>query len=474
MTIDDELNRAADDLRRELRSINPPPLPGSTPNRSRTVGSRVVLVGAVLAVFGVGGALIVNADRGDEIDATGTATVETALADESTSTSTSATASSSTSIEDDVADAPSTQDEITAIDATFGTSLTILNSPGGPGSAVLPLPGGSPALNADESLLLLYEVGIEPGGHVIYDAATLGRIGPVEVEPFDIEQVYWDPVDPNRLYSVTGDQLMATDVSGDSSTVIHRFEGCDIVQTTGVAQPISADGRWFGAICEQGSTAELVALELATGREIRRATTLGSIGPAPVPDGTGFVSQSADGVVQVLDEELEPTDVTFTVGTDLFALVRTSDGRQLFVTTVFEQPAEAIGSVVGFDLATGAATVAIGEAAGDPYPPSGTLLAGSVTGTAQVVVTIAGDAALADDPDTLDGKVLLVDFDQFEPMVTPIAGHGAARSASTLDPFWVQSHPAVAAGGTTVLYAADPGDGRITVVVAQAPAGGSS
>lgn len=487
MRIDDELSQAADDLSIEISSSVRPAIP-ALPNRQSRVpsGRRLVLVVGSLALVGIGAAIATvrpfGSSEKEVIVATeppDTGQPDNGQSDGSGEPADDATVTSVTPPGDDATVVTSEEDEITegadvvganrpeatTTDPTFGTPLTLFENTSVDGGALVPLPGGSPAFNADGSRILLYESG-DARSHMLYDGESLALIRRLSIAAADIEQVYWDPVNPNRIFYPFENELVAYDVTTDRSTTVHQFEDCDKVLTPAGPRPISRDGQKFGFICTQGDDTELVAFNVGTGEEMRRSTPAGSGGLVPFPDGTGFVTRSRDGVVEVFDDQLEPTGLTFTLGTDGFALIQASDGRQLIVTTVYGEPADAVGSVVGFNLANGEATVAIGESIGDSYPPDGTRLAASPLSNGHVVVTIVGDPTKTGS-ENLDGKVIIVNFDSAVPTVTLVASHGAETQTSDIETFWAQPYPAVSSDGRTVLFSAETDDGVVTTVLAQ-------
>ena len=98
----------------------------------------------------------------------------------------------------------------TAVDAEFGTTLRRITAVAGSGAnaAIVPMYTTISAWNADESLLILYDVG--GGGHQLYDGKSYQLLHPLDINPADVEQVYWDTSDPDLLYYVDGQQFTAT------------------------------------------------------------------------------------------------------------------------------------------------------------------------------------------------------------------------------------------------------------------------
>lgn len=475
--IDDELHRAARDLRRQVDTLVPPPI-----QPQRQFGGRLLLVAASIAVFAAGGLLVANRFGGSSGETDGSP------ADGITD------GVSSTMIDDDdrvepverpvalplpdllIGDGehrpatPLARPRLgtPSIEPEFSTSIIGVTEAEA-GEVVVPVPGGAPSWNADGSLLVLYEQTEGWTGHALYDGRTFQRLRGLDLDPADVEELYWDPGDADRLFHVSeGDfgvdgsthALMAYSVNAASSTPVHHFAGCDDVHSKGVARPISDDGRRLGFLCRSGDGLELVAVDLGTDSQIRQPATTGDVGPVPTPAGDGYVVLSESGVLKLLDLELQPTGRSFTVGTNLFLLTATEDGRQLFVTTVYDEPADAIGSVVAFDLATDRATVVVGQQSGFPYPPSGTRLATSAGGNGLVAVAMIGRTETAGQ-DTLDGEILVVDLNRPEPTMGRLGHHRAALVNRDIETYFAAPSPAIDPAGRRVLFSSDWGEDRV-------------
>ena len=77
----------------------------------------------------------------------------------------------------------------TVVDAEFGTTIRRITAVTASGSdpVIMPMYSTISAWNADESYLILYQVG---SGHRLYDGHTYQFIRALDIKPADIEQVY--------------------------------------------------------------------------------------------------------------------------------------------------------------------------------------------------------------------------------------------------------------------------------------------
>lgn len=345
------------------------------------------------------------------------------------------------------------------------------------GGTVNPIPQGVSSWNADGSLIVLYESGTLNGEHVLYDGRTFARIGPLPLRPRDIEEVFWDPQRPDRIYYTAENRLLTFDFDPavraggtivGTETIVHEFAECDDVGAPRSAKPISTNGEMIGLVCLDPATGEAVqwlALDLAAGDEWR-ATAEGGSTPLPFPDGSRFVVVSGDGLVRVLDRELQPTELSFSIDADpsQWVTVGTGDGRTLFVTIVFDKPGDLIGTVVGFNLETGLGQVAVGPSTGFPYPPTGTRLSASTAANGLVAVSVAGESVAAEQ-DTLDGELLLIDFNQRTPVSYRLGHHRSGEGGGGFDTYWSASKISIDPNGDQLLFSSHFGQDRVDTFV---------
>ena len=166
----------------------------------------------------------------------------------------------------------------------------------------------------------------------------------------------------------------------------------------------------------------------------------------------------------VLDATLQPTGVSFESEASNLLVIRTDDGRDLAVTTVFSLEDEKIGSVIGFDLSTGATVPAVGLATGFPYPPAGTTMSTSPAIDGLVAVSIAGVQTTADQ-ETLDGELLLVDFNTTAPTVYRLGHHRSAYEGTDFDRYRSTPWTALSPDGSRVLFASHWGGSAVDTFV---------
>ena len=119
----------------------------------------------------------------------------------------------------------------TVVDPQFRTKIRRISAAApseGANAVIMPMYGTMQAWNADETRLVLWH---REKGHELYDGKTYQFLRALKlVSPTDIEQVMWDPVDPDVLYYPSNynatPNLMRYRVSKDASDVLRHFEAC--------------------------------------------------------------------------------------------------------------------------------------------------------------------------------------------------------------------------------------------------------
>src|SRR5450432_1110279 len=115
-------------------------------------------------------------------------------------------------------------------DAELGTHIRRITqvAVSGANPAVRPMYSTISAWNADESRLILYDVG--GGGHQLYDGKTYARLHALDIHPADLEQVYWHTSDPDILFYVDGTtfDFCAAGASGGDDPMFTSFDSARI------------------------------------------------------------------------------------------------------------------------------------------------------------------------------------------------------------------------------------------------------
>ena len=116
-------------------------------------------------------------------------------------------------------------------DPTFGAKV-IRISDGVEGEVNKPAYSTMQAWNADESLLMLYRTGVKGGGHYLHDGFSYERIRQLDIDPSDLEDVFWSYKDPSSFYYISrsGDKsghfLRNNALTGDEETIVDLGTVC--------------------------------------------------------------------------------------------------------------------------------------------------------------------------------------------------------------------------------------------------------
>jgi hypothetical protein len=136
------------------------------------------------------------------------------------------------------------------VDPSFGTTIRRITQVAASGEDAISKPMYSTiqAFNADESLLLLWQRG---RGHLLFDGQNYNFIRQLPIAPTDLEQVLWDPMNPDLLYYPTNynaiPNLMVYRVSTNTVSVLRNFQGaptnCPVDWGTLVSYALSTGER---------------------------------------------------------------------------------------------------------------------------------------------------------------------------------------------------------------------------------------
>ena len=140
----------------------------------------------------------------------------------------------------------------TVIDAEFGTTIRRITAVAGSGAnaGIVPMYTTISAWNADESLLILYSVG--GGGHQLYNGKTYQHLRSLDINPADLEQVYWDTSDPDILYYVDNQEFIRYHVNAGTQDKLHSFSAlCGSSSVSNGDDPMftSWDSHRLGLVC---------------------------------------------------------------------------------------------------------------------------------------------------------------------------------------------------------------------------------
>ena len=352
-------------------------------------------------------------------------------------------------------------------DPQFGTiirRITAVPVAEGENAVIKPVYSTIQAWNADESYLILWHRG---RGHELYDGRTYQFIRQLNlVSPTDIEQILWDPEDPDILYYPSNYNAVPN---------FYRYR-----VSTGVNEVV----RNFGAICPTGNWGALLGLgsdpmylswaegsrvvgltcgdlkflyDIKNNRVLSGASVPGTrVAFQPAPSG-----QLAYGYGNVYEMATLRLLLSLNLASpyEHASLGRTSNGHDTLNIVVFDPPPggseiDHVGSLVRFDLDSGTEKVLIGMANGYPYPRSGTHISAVAHQRPNwVAVSSVGNPA---GEGVLDQEISLANA--VTGKVCRIAHHRSYAGEGRWG-YWAEPHVVISPSGTRLLFGSDWGNG---------------
>lgn len=339
---------------------------------------------------------------------------------------------------------------VAVTDPEFGTNIRRITDVGA-GGVLKPMYSTVPAWNADESYLILYHTGDVSGRHELYDGRTYQFIKVLNIEPADLEQVYWHTANPNTLYYVNRTQqaLIRYDVVAGTKQTLHTFTCTGDVTSGGDPMFTSWDSRKIGLTCRQSaSQREVFAHDIGTGAEGPRLATTLDVAPQPGPGGQLFYFMG-----DVLDASMSLVR-SLDLGSpqEHASLGALANGHDTYNAVSFG--GNHIGALVVHDLTDASARVVVGPATGYPYPPSGTHVS-AVAYRQPGWVFVSSVGATPDGQAVLNNELYIADANPGG-VVCRVAHH---RSWAQSGPqgYWAEPHVVPSPSGTRLLFGSDWG-----------------
>jgi hypothetical protein len=342
----------------------------------------------------------------------------------------------------------------TVTDVEFGTTIRRITAVQGSGGspAIRPLYSTVSAWNADETRLLLLNV--EGGQHELYDGKTYKFIRSlVEIQPPDVEQVFWHTTDPDIFQYVEGRSLIRYHVSTAMKETYFTFSFCNS-NPSGGSDPMftSFDSNRLGLRCGD----QVFIFDVPTKTVLARKTM--NENPAQIaPSGnlaflsdSGRVTDAQLNVVRTLDLK-EPYGHA--------SMGRLPTGEDTWNGQVFDDGPLGntdIGSLVTWNMTTGTSKVIIGPKTGYPYPPDGHISAMAYKQPGWVVVSTFGDTSAQG---LLDQEILIANT--VDGTVCRAGRHRSWGKDNTNlgEPYWAEPHAVPSPSGTRIAFASDWSNG---------------
>jgi len=351
------------------------------------------------------------------------------------------------------------------------------------------------AWNADESYLVLYATcnlansascpANAPGpGWALFNGKTYAFIKWLAINPADIEQFYWDHSNADVMYYVDVNTMVLTSFSVSANAPLAQLHNFANDIASGGVLASACPGGWIVSGGEDpffmSQNNDLIGLgcgllttgpngatnfsgftyRISTNTISLPAITAEAVVPQATPSGNNswFYGLTGTSSGQVLSTTNNSVVGTVAIdGTQHSDMLLNAAGNDVVAAAQYDGPSGS-GSLMTANLDTLVVNTIIGQAVGDPYPPSGTLISGRATTIpGWVVVSATGNINVVQT--YLDQEVMLVNVDTNE--MCRVAHHRSTGNwdNAAISNYWAQPNATPSPSGTRILFASDWGAG---------------
>ena len=332
----------------------------------------------------------------------------------------------------------------TVRDPQFGTTIRRITAVGGNG-VIKPLYSPMQAWNADETYMILYQV---DRGHLLYNGKTYQYLRELNIDPPDIEQVYWSTIDPDIFYWIGERVLYRYHVSTDTSEPLRTIDACSGNVRADSHAWISWDAKTLGLYCAATDTAFIYNIETGTTTGSRASAG----GEVPFIGASGTLAYWGGEVVDRSMNILRTLDLGY--AGEHSSLGMLANGHDTYNLVQYDSgPAGSeVGTLLTFDMTDGSYRVIVGPQNGYPYPPGGTHISAPIyKRPGWVFVSIIGDVR---GTHLLDQELLLANTNPGGEVCR--IGHHRSQEAQD---YWGEPHVSGSPSGTRALFGSDWGGG---------------
>jgi hypothetical protein len=341
----------------------------------------------------------------------------------------------------------------TVTDAEFKTTIRrITEAPQtGDNPGIRPMYSTVSTWNADESMMILYN--LTGQGHQLYDGKTYKLIrGLDELNPADIEQIYWSTTDPDILYLVEKKDFIKYHVREAQKETLTTFSFCSS-NASGGDDPMftSFDSKFIGLKC--GGTVFTYDIQ---GNAVVGQQSINENPAQVAPSGTLAYLSDSGRVTDINLNVLRTLDIADPAGHA--SLGRWPTGADYWAGAVYDpgKNNDDVGNLVVFDLTNGQSKTIIGPKTGFPYPPDNHVSSLAYKQPGWAVVSTYGDTS---GKGLLDLEMLVANT--ADGTVCRVGRHRSWGKANTKlkDSYWAEAHSVPSPSGTRIAFASDWGNG---------------
>lgn len=340
----------------------------------------------------------------------------------------------------------------TIIDPSFGTVIRRITSTN-PGEVIVPMYSTIQAWNANESYMILYNQSIST--HQLLDGMSYQFLRTLsDVNPADLEQIYWDFDDPDIFYypERTTNDFIKYRVSTSAKQVLvnlNSIVSCSANFNFGNdVQMMSWDSNIFTFRCGNDSA---YSYNLATGLVTPFSISpVQYVAPGVGPSGDRYYHRSK--VYDSLGQDIMDLNVN---SGEHSCIGKLPNGNDAYFAIAFAQGPQGgcIGDIIAHDLTTGICFPVISQSQGYNYPQSGTHISALAHKNSEGGWVAASMMGYAKDGQTLlDQELVIAKTDSGNIKVCRIGHH---RSDEDDYNYWGEPHAVISPTGTRVLFGSD-------------------
>ncbi|MBJ2175335.1 T9SS type A sorting domain-containing protein [Aureibaculum sp. A20] len=341
----------------------------------------------------------------------------------------------------------------TITDPSFGTTIRRITN-AATGEIIKPMYSTIQAWNADESYMIVYQVG---KGHLLLNGTTYQFIKTLDVKPDDIEQLFWDFNNPKYFYylEATSDDFIKYNVDTNAKEILVNLDtasGCNgNISLGNDVQMMSWNSDIISFRCDNRSA---FYYKISTGVTTSfNINNINYLAPMPTPSGNYFyhdkISYNSAGNIQTTLNELKG---------EHSCMGKLANGNDAYFAVAFDPTSQGgcTGDIVAHDMASGECYSIISESQGYNYTQSGThisALAHKNTQPGWVAASLVGYKDGGQNGQTLlDQELVIAKADKNNIKVYRIGHHRADEDQFD---YWGEPHAVLSPTGTRVLFGSD-------------------
>lgn len=336
-------------------------------------------------------------------------------------------------------------------DPSFGTTIRRITN-AKDGEIIKPMYSTIQAWNADESYMIVYQVG---KGHMLLNGKTYEFIRFLDdVVPDDIEQIFWDFSNPKYFYYLEANthNFIKYNIDTKNKDLIvnlNTASGCNgNISLGNDVQMMSWDSDIISFRCDNKSA---FYYKISTGTTTPfDITNINYLAPMPTPSGKYFyhnkASYNSSGNLHLVLNELSG---------EHSCMGQLANGNDAYFAVAFDPTPQGgcVGNLVAHDMASGDCFEIISQAKGYNYAQTGTHISALAYKNTQPGWVAASMIGYDEDGQSLlDQELIIAKADKNDIKVYRIGHHRADENEFD---YWGEPHAVISPSGTRVLFGSD-------------------